>query len=49
MVSVTLLNSGDGHPPTVELVEPASRRSPVNEFLASGGVLHHIYIEVTDL
>jgi methylmalonyl-CoA/ethylmalonyl-CoA epimerase len=49
MVSVAFLSSGDDHSPTVELVEPAGRRSPVNRFLAMGGGLHHICIEVTDL
>ena len=49
MVSVAFLRSGDDSSPAVELVEPAGRRSPVNRFLATGGGLHHICIEVTDL
>lgn len=49
MVSVAFLRSDDGSLASVELVEPAGRRSPVNRFLASGGGLHHICIEVADL
>ncbi len=48
MVSVAFLGSGDDGS-LIELVEPAGRRSPVNRFLATGGGLHHICIEVTDL
>jgi methylmalonyl-CoA/ethylmalonyl-CoA epimerase len=47
MVSVAFLGSADGA--TIELVEPAGRRSPVNRFLAAGGGLHHVCMEVTDL
>jgi methylmalonyl-CoA/ethylmalonyl-CoA epimerase len=49
MVSVAFLSFGDDGSPAVELVEPAGRRSPVNRFLAAGGGLHHICIEVDDL
>ena len=49
MVSVAFLGSGDDNSALVELVEPAGRRSPVNQFLAAGGGLHHICLEVADL
>jgi methylmalonyl-CoA/ethylmalonyl-CoA epimerase len=49
MVSVAFLGSGDDSSAVVELVEPAGRRSPVNQFLAAGGGLHHICLEVADL
>ncbi|MGP8243489.1 MAG: VOC family protein [Bryobacteraceae bacterium] len=49
MVSVAFLGSGDDGSALVELVEPAGRRSPVNQFLAAGGGLHHICLEVSDL
>ena len=34
---------------TIELVEPAGPRSPVNKFLEAGGGLHHVCYEVNDL
>jgi methylmalonyl-CoA/ethylmalonyl-CoA epimerase len=49
MVSVAFLSSGDDGSTAIELVEPAGRRSPVNQFLAAGGGLHHICLEVPDL
>ena len=49
MVSVAFLGSGDNSSTMVELVEPAGHRSPVNQFLAAGGGLHHICLEVSDL
>jgi methylmalonyl-CoA/ethylmalonyl-CoA epimerase len=49
MVRVTFLGSGDDGSAMIELVEPAGRRSPVNKFLASGGGLHHVCLEVIDL
>ncbi len=49
MVSVAFLGSGEGGSALVELVEPAGRRSPVNQFLETGGGLHHLCIEVADL
>ena len=49
MVSVAFLGSSDGGSAMVELVEPASRRSPVNQFLEAGGGLHHVCLEVADL
>jgi methylmalonyl-CoA/ethylmalonyl-CoA epimerase len=49
MALVAFLTSGDERCASVELVEPAGRRSPVNRFLAAGGGLHHICLEVTDL
>jgi methylmalonyl-CoA/ethylmalonyl-CoA epimerase len=49
MVSVAFLGSDDGSSALVELVEPAGRRSPVNQFLTAGGGLHHICLEVSDL
>jgi methylmalonyl-CoA/ethylmalonyl-CoA epimerase len=49
MVSVAFLSGGDEKFASVELVEPAGPRSPVNRFLAAGGGLHHICIEVDDL
>jgi methylmalonyl-CoA/ethylmalonyl-CoA epimerase len=49
MVRVTFLGSGVDGTAQVELVEPAGRRSPVNQFLAAGGGLHHICLEVSDL
>jgi methylmalonyl-CoA/ethylmalonyl-CoA epimerase len=49
MVSVAFLSSGDDGSAAIELVEPAGSRSPVNKFLATGGGLHHICLEVIDL
>lgn len=49
MVSVAFLGSRDEESGLVELVEPAGPRSPVNRFLAAGGGLHHICLEVADL
>jgi methylmalonyl-CoA/ethylmalonyl-CoA epimerase len=49
MVSVAFLGSGENGAGMIELVEPAGRRSPVNQFLAAGGGLHHICLEVADL
>jgi methylmalonyl-CoA/ethylmalonyl-CoA epimerase len=49
MVSVAFLGCGDDRASMIELVEPAGRRSPVNQFLAAGGGLHHICLEVVDL
>ena len=49
MVSVTFLGSGENGSALIELVEPAGGRSPVNRFLAAGGGLHHICLEVADL
>ena len=48
MVNVTFLGSGDGQA-MIELVEPAGKRSPVNQFLSAGGGLHHVCMEVSDL
>ena len=48
MVNVAFLGD-DGGGAAVELVELAGRRSPVNRFLAAGGGLHHICLEVPDL
>jgi methylmalonyl-CoA/ethylmalonyl-CoA epimerase len=48
MVRVTFLG-GAGGASSVELVEPAGPRSPVNSFLARGGGLHHVCYEVADL
>jgi methylmalonyl-CoA/ethylmalonyl-CoA epimerase len=49
MVNVAFLGSGSEESAMIELVEPAGRRSPVNKFLASGGGLHHVCLEVADL
>lgn len=49
MVRVAFLSSGESGLVTVELVEPAGSRSPVNPFLAAGGGLHHVCLEVPDL
>ena len=49
MVKVAFLGSADDDSAMIELVEPAGRRSPVNEFLASRGGLHHVCLEVLDL
>lgn len=49
MVSIAFLGSSEGGSALIELVEPAGRRSPVNRFLAAGGGLHHICLEVADL
>jgi methylmalonyl-CoA/ethylmalonyl-CoA epimerase len=49
MVKVAFLGSGTDGSALIELVEPAGRRSPVNKFLASGGGLHHVCLEVVDL
>jgi methylmalonyl-CoA/ethylmalonyl-CoA epimerase len=49
MVSVAFLGSGDGGSAMVELVEPASHRAPVSQFLKAGGGLHHVCLEVSDL
>jgi methylmalonyl-CoA/ethylmalonyl-CoA epimerase len=49
MARVTFLPSNLSAEATVELVEPAGRRSPVRAFAEGGGGLHHICYEVPDL
>ena len=49
MVRVAFLQSAGDGTAMIELVEPAGRRSPVNSFLARGGGLHHICLEVDEL
>jgi methylmalonyl-CoA/ethylmalonyl-CoA epimerase len=49
MVSVAFLGLANDGSAAIELVEPAGRRSPVNKFLAAGGGLHHICLEVADI
>jgi methylmalonyl-CoA/ethylmalonyl-CoA epimerase len=49
MVRVTFLPQNLPDEATVELVEPAHKRSPVNQFLAAGGGLHHVCYEVPSL
>ena len=49
MVNVTFLPSIDSDRGSVELVEPAGKRSPVLKFAESGGGLHHVCYEVGDL
>lgn len=49
MVRVTFLPSNGTGQPTLELIEPAGRRSPVLKFAEAGGGLHHVCYEVNDL
>ena len=49
MVRVSFLPSILPDQTTIELVEPAGPRSPVKKFLESGGGLHHVCYEVSDL
>jgi methylmalonyl-CoA/ethylmalonyl-CoA epimerase len=49
MVKVAFLGANAAGWAMIELVEPAGRRSPVNRFLANGGGLHHVCLEVADL
>ena len=49
MVNVTFLPANVAGAGTIELVEPAGLRSPVNKFLGQGGGLHHVCYEVVDL
>ncbi len=49
MVNVTFLPSNEAGAATIELVEPAGKRSPVLKFAESGGGLHHVCYEVDDL
>src|SRR4051812_13699583 len=48
-VKVAFLPSVHAALPLVELVEPASSRSPVRAFADAGGGLHHLCYEVPDL
>ncbi|HZU24320.1 MAG TPA: VOC family protein [Bryobacteraceae bacterium] len=49
MVRVTFLQTDFPDQPLIELVEPHGRRSPVRDFAASGGGIHHVCFEVADL
>jgi methylmalonyl-CoA/ethylmalonyl-CoA epimerase len=49
LVNVTFLPANVAGSSTIELVEPAGRRSPVLKFAESGGGLHHVCYEVEDL
>jgi methylmalonyl-CoA/ethylmalonyl-CoA epimerase len=48
-VRVTFLRTGEEPSGLVELVEPADSASPVRNFLAKGGGLHHLCYEIPDL
>lgn len=48
-VRVTFLPSNDSGAATIELIEPAARRSPVRAFAEAGGGLHHVCYEIDDL
>jgi methylmalonyl-CoA/ethylmalonyl-CoA epimerase len=48
-VRVTFLHTLNETDPLIELVEPATEDSPVQQFLTKGGGLHHLCYEVTDL
>ena len=45
-VNVCLLKIGE---PFLELIEPASRDSPMMEYASSGGGIHHLCFEVDDI
>ncbi len=47
-VRVTFLSQG-ASAPLLELIEPAAPRSPVSDFVAAGGGLHHLCYEVASL
>jgi methylmalonyl-CoA/ethylmalonyl-CoA epimerase len=47
-VRVTFLSRGVSVP-LLELIEPAAPKSPVTDFVAAGGGLHHLCYEVTSL
>ncbi len=48
-VHVTFLRAGFDTDPLIELIEPATEQSPVDDFLKRGGGLHHICYEVENL
>jgi methylmalonyl-CoA/ethylmalonyl-CoA epimerase len=48
-VRVAFLSPVDTRNPVFELVEPASKSSPVSNFLTKGGGLHHVCYEIDDL
>jgi len=48
-VRVTFLEGRSNTDPLIELVEPGAEDSPVTQFLAKGGGLHHLCYEVNDL
>ncbi len=48
-VRITFLQALNKTDALIELVEPATEDSPVQQFLAKGGGLHHLCYEVTDL
>ena len=45
-VNVCFLKIGD---PALELIEPTSSDSPINDFLKKGGGIHHLCFEVSDI
>ena len=45
-VNICLLKIGE---PFLELIEPASQDSAINEFAKSGGGIHHLCFEVKDI
>jgi methylmalonyl-CoA/ethylmalonyl-CoA epimerase len=45
-VNICFLKVGD---PYLELIEPASHDSPIDEFAKSGGGIHHLCFEVKDI
>jgi len=46
---VSFLSSGAAPAPALELIEPADSASPLHNFLAGGGGLHHVCYEVDSL
>ena len=45
-VNVCFLKMGE---PFLELIEPAASNSPISEFAKSGGGMHHLCFEVSDI
>lgn len=48
-VRLTFLRYGASEGPALELLEPASKSSPLHSFLGKGGGLHHVCYEVDSL
>ena len=46
---VSFFRCGGPEAPAIELIEPAGEKSPLHNFLAKGGGLHHVCYEVDGL
>lgn len=48
-VEVVFIEIGFGKNPTIELIKPLSKDSPVSKFLDKGGGIHHLCFAVEDI